>query len=206
MQHALQRHDAILRDGIERHGGHAFKTVGDAFYAAFPTAPGAGAAAVAAQRALAAEPWGETTLGGVRMALHTGVADERDGDYFGPALNRVARLLEAAYGGQVLVSAATAELLRDHLPDGAALRDLGEHQLRDLGRPERVQQLAIWGLPADFPPLRLADDHPTNLPTPLTRFVGRERERAEVARLLGATRLLTLTGTGGEVTPLRWIG
>ena len=115
MRHALARHDTILREAIEQHGGHVFKTIGDAFCAAFARATDAVAAAVAAQRALAAEPWGTDGPGRVRMALHTGVADERGGDYFGPPLNRVARLLDTAHGGQVLLSAATQELVRDHL-------------------------------------------------------------------------------------------
>ena len=176
MQCALRRHDAILREAIERHGGHVFKTIGDAFYAAFARATDAVAAAVTAQRVLATEPWGEASPGPVRMALHTGAADEREGDYFGPPLNRVARLHEAGHGGQVLLSGVTADLVRDRLPDGVQLRDLGEHRLRDLARPEHVFQLAIWGLPADFPPLQLVHDQPANLPVPITSAVGREGE------------------------------
>jgi predicted ATPase len=142
---------------------------------------------------LAAHDWG----GMVRMALHTGVADERDGDYFGPALNRVARLRDAGHGGQILLSAVTVGLVRDQIPDGVQLRDLGEHRLRDLIEPQHVFQAAVWGLPADFPPLRTEDARPTNLPSPLTSFVGREREIDEVARLLETARLVTLTGPGG---------
>src|SRR5215216_3619967 len=180
MKTALQRHDAILREAIERHGGHVFKTVGDAFHAAFTTPGAARGAAVEAQRTLAENEW----AGAVRMALHTGVADERDGDYFGPPLNRVARLRDAGHGGQILLSAVTAGLVRGQTPEGVELRDLGEHRLRDLAEPERVYQAAVWGLPADFPPLRLADDYPTNLPTPLTSFVGRERETEDIVRSL----------------------
>ena len=197
MQHALARHDAILRDAIERHGGHVFKTVGDAFCAAFGRATDAVAAAIAAQRALTAEDWGRVGPLHVRMALHTGSADERDGDYFGPPLNRVARLLEAAHGGQMLLTAAAQELVRGHLPDGVELHDLGKHRLRDLAEPEHIYQAAVRGLRAGFPPLRLADDYPPNLPVPLTSFMGREREVADVVSLLGAARLLTLTGAGG---------
>jgi predicted ATPase/class 3 adenylate cyclase len=193
MKHALARHDALLRECIERHGGHVFKTVGDAFHAAFATAPAALRAAVEGQRALTAEGWGEA----VRMALHTGSADERDGDYFGPPLNRVARLLEAGHGGQVLLSAVAAGLMRGQIPDGVELRDLGVHRLRDLAAPEHIHQAAIWGLPADFPPLRTDDERPTNLPTSLTSFVGRERDVADVIRLLEMARLVTLTGPGG---------
>src|SRR5215207_8176958 len=190
MKGALQQHDAILREAIERHGGHVFKTVGDSFHAAFATAPDALHAAVEGQRALAESDWG----GAVRMALHTGTADERDGDYFGPTLNRVARLRDAGHGGQILLSAVTAALVRGQVPEGVELRDLGTHRLRDLTEPERVYQAAVWGLPADFPALRLADDRPTNLPAPLTSFVGRERELDDIARLLERARLVTLTG------------
>jgi class 3 adenylate cyclase/tetratricopeptide (TPR) repeat protein len=202
MQQALRRHDAILREAIEAHDGHVFKSMGDAFYAAFARATDAVAAAVAVQRALAAEPWAEASPGRVRMALHTGAADERDGDYFGPPLNRVARLLEAGHGGQVLLSGATAELVRDRLPEGVQLRDLGEHRLRDLARPDRVHQLAIWGLPADFPAVRSARDLRTTPPTPASTFVGRSAELAGLraaldAALAGHGRLVLVSGEPG---------
>jgi class 3 adenylate cyclase len=116
MQEALARHDELLRGAIEEHGGNVFKTVGDAFCAAFPTAPDALEAALDAQRFLLKERWGESTPLRVRMALHVGVAEERDGDYFGPPVNRVARLLSGGHGGQVLLSLPTQELVRDHLP------------------------------------------------------------------------------------------
>src|SRR5918997_6694231 len=114
MQAALAHHDAILRTAIASHGGVVFKTIGDAFCAAFSRAPDAMASAIAAQRALQAEPWGEGGALRARMALHTGVAEERDGDYFGPALNRAARLLDVAHGGQIVVSHAAQELVADH--------------------------------------------------------------------------------------------
>jgi class 3 adenylate cyclase len=139
MRAALARHDEVLRSAIETHGGHVFKTVGDAFCAAFPTAPEALGAALYAQRALLVnEDRGEAGALLVRMALHTGSAEERNGDYFGPPLNRVARLLSAAHGGQTLLSLPAQELVRDQLPVDAELRDLGEHRLKDLTRPERV--------------------------------------------------------------------
>jgi len=200
MQAALARHDKILRNAIEERGGYVFKTVGDAFCAAFPTAPAALEAALVAQRELFAEEWDEEigTLR-VRMALHTGAAEERDGDYFGPPLNRVARLLSAAFGGQVLLPLTTQELVRDQLPADVELSDLGEHRLKDLGRPEHVFQLATSGLTADFPPLRTLDVHPNNLPLQPTPLVGREREIGEVADRVRSeeVRLITLTGPGG---------
>ena len=135
----------------------------------------------------------------VRMALHTGAAEEQGGDYFGPPLNRVARLLSAAHGGQVLLSLPTQELVRDVLPLDSELRDLGEHRLKDLARPERVYQLVAPDLPADFPSLRTLESRPNNLPMQPTLLVGREREVEDVrGRLLAPeVRLLTLTGPGG---------
>ena len=139
MSEALARHDEILAGATEAHGGYVFKTVGDAFCCAFPTPQGAIEAALFAQRALLAEEWAEE-VGSVRvrMALHAGAAEERGGDYYGPPVNRVARLLSAGHGGQVLLSRAAQELVRDELPEGAELRDLGERRLKDLFRPERV--------------------------------------------------------------------
>ncbi len=200
MQAALARHDAILRQAIEGHDGHVFKTVGDAFYAVFTTAPDALQAALTAQQALHAEPWPET-LGPVRvrMALHTGTAEQRAGDYFGPPLNRVARLLAAGYGGQVLLSAVAQGLVRDQLPAGTALRDLGEHRLKDLATPEHIFQVVAADLPADFPPLKSLDTRPNNLPVQSTPLIGREQEIAALRDLLlrPGVRLVTLTGPGG---------
>jgi predicted ATPase/class 3 adenylate cyclase len=198
MSEALARHDEILRDAIEEHGGFVFKTVGDAFCAAFPTAPDALEAALSAQRTLFAEEWGEPGPLRVRMALHTGVAQESEGDYFGPPLNRVARLLSAGYGGQVLLSLAAQELVRDYLPEGAGLRDLGERRLKDLFRTDHVFQLMTPDLPSNFPPLKTLDVRTKNLPAPRTSFIGREREMAEVKHALAVSRLLTLTGAGGS--------
>jgi predicted ATPase/class 3 adenylate cyclase len=199
MQVALARHDEILRSAIEERGGYVFKTVGDAFCCAFPTAPDALEAALDAQRLLLEERWGESAPLRVRMALHTGAAEERDGDYFGPPLNRVARLLSAAHGGQVLLSLPTQELVRDQLPAGTTLRDLGEHRLKDLFRPERVFQVLASGLPSEFPSLRTLNAYRNNLSLQPTPLIGRKREVAEVyERLLRPeVRLLTLTGVGG---------
>jgi predicted ATPase/class 3 adenylate cyclase len=203
MRLALARHDACLNAAITSNHGHVFKTVGDAFCAVFATAPDALDAALAAQQNLralqpSAVPSAAALSLRVRIALHTGAAEARSSDYFGPALNRVARLLAIAHGGQVLLSGATQELVQDDLPPGASLRDLGLHRLRDLQRPEQVYQLLAPDLPADFPPLRSLEAFRHNLPVQLTRFIGREPEMAEVKRLLAATRLLTLTGSGGS--------
>ena len=200
MQSALKRHDQILRHSIEGAGGYVFKTIGDASCAAFPTASQALEAAIAAQLALAAEPWQLPTPLLVRMALHTGSAEERGGDYFGPPLNRVARLMAAGHGGQTLLSEVTQGLVRDTLPPGTSLRDLGERSLKDLGRPEQVYQLQHPALLADFPPLRSLDNPalPNNLPQQTTSFIGREKQVEEVKARLGKTRLLTLTGAGGS--------
>jgi adenylate cyclase len=154
MQTALSRHDALLRDAVTAHRGHVFKTGGDAFYAAFPTASDAVAAALEAQRSLQVEPWPTPLRLKVRMALHTGAAELRDADYFGEPLNRAARLLAAGHGEQTLVSEATSDLCRDHLPPLATLKSLGEHHLKDLTRRERVFQLLHPELPHAFPPLK----------------------------------------------------
>ncbi len=157
MQDALKRHDEILRATVKDQGGYVFKMVGDACCAAFIYPREALGAALAAQRALFAERWPEAIDLRVRAALHTGTAEERDGDYFGPSLNRVARLLSVGYGGQVLLSSATHNLVRDHpelVDREARLLDLGEHRLKDLNHPEHVYQLAVPDLPAEFPPLR----------------------------------------------------
>jgi class 3 adenylate cyclase len=154
MPAALERHDSILSKRIADHGGVVFRTVGDAFCAAFSAALPAVCAALEAQRALHAGPWGAIGAMRVRMALHSSQVDLRDDGYVGPPLNRVARLLAAGHGGQTLLSLATTELVRDYLPDGVTLRDLGEHQLRDLSQPEHIFQLVGDGMLRDFPPLK----------------------------------------------------
>src|SRR3712207_5734721 len=199
MQGALSRHDVILRKATQEHGGYVFKTVGDAFCCAFTTASDALEAALVAQRTLLSSEWQETGPLRVRMALHMGVAEERDGDYFGPPLNRVARLLSAAHGSQVLLSLPAQELVRDQLPAQTTIRNLGEHRLKDLFRPERIFQLTAPGLPSEFPPLRTLDAYRNNLPLQPTPLIGREKEVAEVCERLSRSevRLLTLTGAGG---------
>jgi predicted ATPase/class 3 adenylate cyclase len=194
---AVRRHHDLLRGAVEAHGGVVFETVGDAVYAAFARPSDAAAAALAGQCALQGEPWGETGPLRVRMGVHLGEVERQGGHYFGAPLYRCARLMATAHGGQTVLSAAAAELVRGALPVGASLRDLGEHRLKDLATPEHVFQLGHCGLPAEFPPLRTLDARPHNLPLQLNSFLGRERELAEVARLLGTARLLTLTGSGG---------
>ncbi|MCB9176112.1 MAG: tetratricopeptide repeat protein [Caldilineae bacterium] len=199
MRSALARHDRLLRAAIEARQGHVFKTVGDAFCAAFGRADDALGAALAIQRGLASEPEGEGALRlQVRTALHTGMADERDGDYFGQHLNRCARLLDAGHGQQILLSRVTQSLLGDALPEGLTLRDLGRHRLRDLSEPEQVFQVVHAALPDDFPPLRSLDGQPNNLPQVANRLIGRATELEAIARLLDSTRLVTLTGAGGS--------
>ena len=197
MQVAMRRHDEVMRAAMAQHGGVVFKTIGDAFCAAFARPEDAVAAALEAQRTLAAEDFSAVNGLRVRAAIHTGTADERDGDYFGPAVNRVARLLAIGHGGQVLVSGVTSDLVHGALPSQATLHDLGEHRLRDLSRPEYVYQLLAPELAAEFPPLRSLDVLPNNLPLQLTSFVGRETEIAEITALIAEHRLVTLVGTGG---------
>ncbi|HZT42937.1 MAG TPA: tetratricopeptide repeat protein [Chthonomonadaceae bacterium] len=198
MRTALACHDKLLKETIQRYGGHVFKTVGDAFCAAFTMAPAALSATIAAQRALLSESYEEIGALRVRMALHTGVAEQRDHDYFGPSLNRVARLLAIGHGGQVLLSKVTQALVRESLPAECDLKDMGSHRLKDLQDPEQVFQLLAADLPADFPPLRSLQSFANNLPVQLTSFIGREREIQEVKELLTKTRLLTLVGSGGS--------
>ena len=199
MSAALRRHDDLVRSAIEHSGGYVFKTVGDAFCAAFPTAFAAVDAAERTQRALLAEPWPAPVKLRVRMAVHSGYCEERDGDYFGPTVNRVARLESIAHGSQVLVSGVSAEMLADFPSESPSLRDLGMHRLKDLGRPEHVFQLVAPGLDSEFAPLRSLDNPElhNNLPVQLTSFVGRRHEVAEVATLVKTMRLVTLTGAGG---------
>jgi predicted ATPase len=199
MPGALARHDALVCQAIATHHGVVFKTTGDGVHAALESAPDALAAALAAQRALQTEAWAPPGPLRARMALHTGVAEERDGDYFGPALNRMARLLATGHGGQILVSRATHELVCDHLPPDVALRDLGVHYLKDLARPEHIFQLIAADLPTDFPPLETLDRHPNNLPVQPTPLIGRDAEVASLCSLLRRSDvcLVTLSGPGG---------
>lgn len=197
METAVRRHDALARAAIAAHRGHVFKTIGDAFCAAFALPEDGVAAALEFQRALGAEDFSAVDGLAVRAALHTGTADERDDDYFGPAVNRVARLLAIAHGGQVIMSGVTQDIASGRLPAQVAFKDLGEHRLKDLSRPVHVYQIAADDLRSDFPALRSLSMLANNLPMEVTSFVGREREIAEVTDLLKRHRLVSLVGSGG---------
>jgi len=199
MRSALARHDAIIRQAVEPQGA-IFKTIGDAFCAAFSDPNAALAAALAIQLGLYTEAWGETGPLRVRLALYTTTAFPTSGDYPAPILNRVERFLYAGHGGQILLSATAADLVRGRLPDGGQLYDMGERRLLDVTQPEQIFQLLVPDLPSGFPPLRTLDAHPTNLPAHSTSLVGRKREVIAICDRLRqpGVRLLTLTGPGGS--------
>jgi predicted ATPase/class 3 adenylate cyclase len=199
MKRALERHDSILQTAVTAAGGKVVKTTGDGLMAVFGSAAEAVRACLAAQRGLVEESWPETGVLRVRMGLHSGEAQPRGDDYFGPAVIRGARIMAVGHGGQVLLSGASAALVADQLPDGAALVDLGAHRLKDLGRPEELFQLVHPALPHDFPPLATPDRRPNNLPTQASTFIGRETELREIRESIEreSVRLLTLTGPGG---------
>ena len=193
----LERHHAVLRNSCAAHGGVERGTEGDAFLVIFTDASEAVAAAVDAQRGLADVQWPSGVDIRVRMGLHSGSGIAGGDDYVGIDVNRAARIAASGSGGQVLVSDSTRALAEQDLPAGVSIRDLGEHRFKDLARPERVYQLLIAGLRADFPPLRSLDARRGNLPRRLTSFIGRDRERVELAALLATSRLVTITGPGG---------
>ncbi len=197
MARTVKRHDAILDRVLKKHGGVVFKKAGDAFCAAFDRASNAATAAVAAQRAFADEDFSEIEGLYVRMALHTGEAEERAGDYFGSTVNRVARLLSIGCGGQVLVSGICADLVGEDLGPKMQLRDLGVHRLKDLTEAEHIFQLCAPGLRTDFPPLRSSDVWPNNLPLQLTSFVGRKKDLESLKQGVRTSRLITIVGAGG---------
>ena len=192
----LARHDDLLRAEVERAGGRVFAHTGDGLCASFPTAGAAVAAAVGGQRALQAQQWRGPAPLRVRMAVHAGAAEARGENWVGPPLNRAARLLALAEGGQILCSRAAADLAGDDLPPGVRLSDLGEHRLADLARPEQVFGVAHPDLGV-CPALTPQTGRPTNLPEPVTSFLGRARELDELETLLASARILTLTGVGG---------
>ncbi len=198
MRPALARHDALMKHAVETHHGRIVKTTGDGIHAVFDAASDGVAAALTAQQALLTEAW-PVTIGPlkVRMGLHTGECQERDGDYYGAEVNRAARVMGIAHGGQILVSEVTAALIRNALPPNASLAKLGEHRLKGLSTAEQIFQLSHPDLPAIFPPLNSASTAKDNLPTQLTSFIGREKEMVEIRASLNASRLVTLTGSGG---------
>ncbi len=192
-----ERHHAILKSAIESHNGYIFQIIGDAFCAAFHTTIDGFLAAIEAQRKLQTENWDETPLK-VRMGLHTGSAEVHENGYRGYlTMARVQRVMSVAYGGQILLSNARAELIHNELPQRITLRDMKEHRLKGLPNPEHLWQLIAPDLPQDFPPLQSLNEIPNNLPIQLTSFIGREKELADVKRLLTNTHLLTLIGPGG---------
>jgi predicted ATPase/class 3 adenylate cyclase len=193
----LERHREIARAAWAEQHGVEIGTEGDSFFVVFSSAPQAVAAAVAAQRGLASEAWPADAAIRVRMGLHTGEGLLSGGSYVGLDVHRAARISSAGNGGQVLLSASTHALVEGNLPAGVSLREMGEHRLKDLSRPERIWDLVIEGVPSDFPPLRTLNAVPNNLPTQLTSFLGRQREIGEARQLLLDGRLLTLTGPGG---------
>jgi predicted ATPase/class 3 adenylate cyclase len=197
MQEAMRRHDELLRKAITSHGGEVFKTGGDAFYAAFRRPSDAVGAGVAAQREIEHGDW--SAVGGlrVRMAVHIGTAEHREGDYFGPAPNRNARLLALAHGGQILVTSSAAELIGAERESRYALRHLGMHPLDDPMQPVAVYQVDVPSLPQHFPPLRTTETRPTNLPRQPTPLIGRETDFERLCALVAAHPLVTLTGAGG---------
>jgi len=198
MRQALARHDALMQKTIESHHGRIVKTTGDGVLAVFDSAADGIAAGLAGQRAIAAESWPEATGPlKVRMGLHTGESQERDGDYFGPTLNRAARVMGLAYGGQILLSETTQKLLQGQLPPQMSLSDLGEHRLKGIASPVQIFQLGHPDLVAEFPPLKSLSTFKHNLPIQISSFVGREKELANIKRLLAQSRLLTLLGPGG---------
>jgi len=197
MRLAVERHDSLLRSVFEQRGGYIFKTVGDAFCVAFASAPDALTAALEAQLAIAKED--HASVGGihVRMGMHTGNADQRGGDFFGPSVNRVARLMSVGHGGQILVSDSTRVLVRGDLPADASLIDLGSHRLKDLAQPEHIWMLSAPGLRSEFPALTSLDSFPNNLPVQITTFRGREQDLEDLKPLLNEHRLVTIHGPGG---------
>ncbi len=215
MRPALELHDDILDRAIRGNNGYVFKTVGDAFLAAFQVPSDAVNAAIRSQQILQQTVWGEAPIR-VRMSIHTGQVDLRSGDYYGVALSRAARMLSAANPGQILISANSVDYAGQSLTEIATLKDLGLHRLKDLQRSDRIFQLEHPTLPKDFPPLRSLESFAHNLPVQLTTFIGRVTEIAELSALLGGTatnydsspasnisasqktRLVTLTGTAGS--------
>ncbi|UCH59259.1 MAG: tetratricopeptide repeat protein [Anaerolineales bacterium] len=199
MRVAMARHDELIEAAVARNEGIVVRPrgEGDSRFAVFPLATDAVNAAVAIQRDISTATWTLMNSLRVRIAVHTGEADLRDGDYYGSAVNRCARLRSVAHGGQILMSVTTYNLVYSLLPEDVGVRDLGEYTLKDFSQPDHIYQVLAVGLAADFPPLRNLDSSNTNLPVMLTSFIGRESEISQVKHLLAEKRLLTITGFGG---------
>jgi class 3 adenylate cyclase len=199
----LASHHSLIRSGLAAHDGREVDTQGDAFFAMFSSPRACVAAVMETQRALAAHAWPAGEHVRVRMGVHTGEASQTATGLVGLDVHRAARVAAVGYGGQVLLSETAAALVRDSLPPGVALTDLGVHRLKDLGRPERIFQLQAAGLQAGFPPLRSLGNPAlqNNLPAQLATFIGRDRELSEVRALVASSRLVTLTGPGGAARP-----
>lgn len=193
----LADHDRLLRRAFERRGGQVVNTEGDALFVVFPVAADAVRAAIDAQRALAAHPWPDGRALRVRIGLHTGTALVRDGDYVGAEVHRASRIADTGHGGQIVLSEATAVLVRDALGGDVELVDHGRHRLKDLTEPERLLSVSAPGIETEFPPLRSLTGRPHNLPAQRSTLIGRADEIARTRRLLADHRLVTLTGIGG---------
>jgi class 3 adenylate cyclase len=200
MARALTQHDEAIRTAVSAHNGTPVKArgEGDSWFIVFPSPVDAIAGAADIQRNLANVDWVTSPGLVVRASLHTGTADLRLGDYYGPTVNRAARLRSIVHGGQTIVSGATYQLVQDQLPEGVSLVDMGEHGLKDLTRPEHVYQVDVDGLPSNFPPLLSMNTVPNNLPLQMTDFVGRERGLEDVKTLLHDNRLVTILAAGGS--------
>ncbi|MEX1093173.1 MAG: adenylate/guanylate cyclase domain-containing protein, partial [Acidimicrobiia bacterium] len=199
MMEALKQHDELISDAVEAHGGFSVKPrgEGDSRFIVFRSAVDATTAAAEIQRRLASSVWPTPRPIRVRVSVHTGAAELLMGDYYGSAVNRAARLRALAHGGQTVISSSTYELVRDQVPDGVFLVDMGPHRLKDLVRPEHVYQVDITGVPTSFPPLASLDVTPNNLPVQLTEFMGRTHDLAAASQNLKSTRLLTILAPGG---------
>ncbi|MGH7451195.1 MAG: ATP-binding protein, partial [bacterium] len=196
---ALEEQRVIIRAAFQQFAGYEIDTAGDGFFVAFSRAQDGVAAAIAAQRQLAVHQWPEGETLRVRMALHTGEPIATATGYVGVDVHRAARLCSAGYGGQILISETTRQLVADNLPEGVTLRDLGEHRLKDLQQAEHIYQIIVPDLPSDFPSLKTLNSRPNNLPGHMTPLVGREHEIEALRQLLlkAEVRLVTLTGPGG---------
>ena len=195
MKSALAKHDSILKDAVESNKGHIIKTTGDGIHAVFSTVIDAIKASIESQHNLANQTNNPSIK--IRIGIHTGEAELRDGDYYGGTLNRAARIMSIGHGGQILISETTLQIAREHLPEDVSVLDLGQHQLKGLSNAEQIYQISKPELQQEFPALKSQTQARNNIPTQLTSFVGRENELAEAKSRLEGARFLTLIGPGG---------